>query len=200
MKVGVLGGTFDPVHLGHIAMAEEARKALALDEVVLVPAGRPVYKSAGEVAPASDRLEMLRLASAGRPYLKISTMELDRPGPSYTVDTLSTMKQQYGSKAGLYFILGWDSLAQFGGWRGPDKIIKMCILVAVPRPGFTRPDAEALEKVVPGIKDKLIYLDRPEMDIGATVIRKMASSGRSIDRFVAAPVAAYIKEHKLYSE
>ena len=198
MKIGVLGGTFDPVHLGHLAMAEEAWQALGLAEVVLIPSGQPVYKSDRKIAPAADRLEMLRLAAAGRPYLEVSTIETDRPGASYTVDTLTALKMSYGSRAELYFILGWDSLAQLGGWRQPRRLVSLCLLVAVPRPGFPRPDIKTMEKQVPGISEKLIFLDKPEMAVSATEIRKKASLGRSLEGLVPAPVADYIKKHGLY--
>jgi nicotinate-nucleotide adenylyltransferase len=200
LKIGVLGGTFDPVHRGHLAMAEEARRALGLDEVMLVPAGRPPYKSAGKIASAADRLEMLRLATAGRPYLKVSTMEIERPGPSYTVDTIAALKKQYGNKAGIYFILGGDSLSQFPTWREPDKIIAMCYLVAVPRPGCPRPDVKTLEKDVPGISKKLIFLEKPRLDISATVIRETASRGESIAKYIPGPVADYIRKNQLYAK
>jgi len=198
VKIGVLGGTFDPVHLGHLAMAEEAWQALGLAEVVLIPSGQPVYKSDRKIAPALDRLEMLRLASAGRPYLEVSTIETDRPGASYTVDTLAAIKMSYGSRAELYFILGWDSLAQLGGWRQPRRLVSLCLLVAVPRPGFPRPDIKTMEKQVPGISEKLIFLDKPEMAVSATEIRKKASLGKSLEGLVPAPVADYIKKHGLY--
>ena len=198
MKIGVLGGTFDPVHLGHIAMAEEAQKVLGLEEVILVPAGQPVYKSDRKIAPPEDRLKMLQLAAKGKPYLKVSTIEIERPGPSYTIDTIVELKKQYGVVAEIYFILGWDSLGQIGEWRKPERIVAMCYLVVVPRPGWPQPVVDALEKEVPGIAGKLIFLEKPRLDISATAIRKMAGSGESIDRLVPAPVAAYIKKQQLY--
>jgi nicotinate-nucleotide adenylyltransferase len=200
MKVGVLGGTFDPVHLAHLGMAQEARNALELDEVIIVPAGQPVFKSSDRVTPAALRLEMLRLALVGRPYLKISRIEIERQGPSYTVDTLSVLKKQYGPGAELYFILGWDSLAQLPVWREPQRIIAMCRLVVVPRPGFPRPAVEALEEKLPGIIQKVTFLDRPNLDISATKIREKVRKGESIDGLVPGPVAAYIKKQKLYLE
>jgi nicotinate-nucleotide adenylyltransferase len=198
MKIGVLGGTFDPVHLAHLSMAEEARKALHLAEVIIVPAGRPVMKPGNRVTPAARRLEMLRLALAGRPYLKISRIEIERPGPSYTVDTLDALKKQYGPGVELYFILGWDSLAQLPGWREPQRIIAMCHLVAVPRPGFPRPGLQALEEKLPGISRKVTFLDRPNLDISATIIREKVRRGEAIDNLVPGPVAEYIKKHRLY--
>jgi len=200
MKIGVLGGTFDPVHLAHISMAEEARKALDLAEVIVVPAGQPITKPGDRVTPAGQRIEMLRLALTGKPYLKISYMEIERPGPSYTVDTVDALRKRYGNKAELYFILGWDSLAQMPGWREPGRIVAMCHLVAVPRPGWPRPGLEALDEKLPGISQKVTFLDRPNLDISATMIREKVSKGEAIDSLVPGLVAEYIKKHKLYVE
>jgi nicotinate-nucleotide adenylyltransferase len=198
VKIGVLGGTFDPIHLGHIEMAEEARKTLDLAEVIFVPAGQPVGKTGGSVTPATLRVEMLRLALIGRPHFKISCLEVERPGPSYTVATLDAIKQRYGGKADIYFILGWDSLAQLPDWREPVRIIAMCHLVAVPRPGYPRPAVRALEKRLPGISRKLVFLDKPNLDISATIIREKAARREAIDQLVPGLVADYIKKHRLY--
>lgn len=198
VKIGVLGGTFDPVHLGHIGMADEARKALDLVEVIFVPAGQPVGKSARRVTPAGQRIEMLRLAIIGRPYLKISYMEIERPGPSYTVDTLDAIGKRYGGKAEIYFILGWDSLAQLPAWHEPERIAGLCTLVAVPRPGYPRPDLKALGKKIPGIAKKVIFLKNPQLDISSTTIREKTARREAIEGLVPGLVAEYIKKHRLY--
>jgi len=200
LKIGVLGGTFDPVHLGHIMMAEEAKAALDLAEVLLVPAGQPMSKTSDTVTPAQHRLEMLRLAAAGSPYLKVSPIEIERKGPSYTVDTIAEMKKTYGKNDEIYFILGWDSLAQLPDWHEPSRLINTCFLVAVPRPGWSRPGIKALEGVLPGISKKVIFLDRPKVDISATAIRELAAKGESIDHLVPKTVAEYIKKNKLYKQ
>jgi nicotinate-nucleotide adenylyltransferase len=198
MKKGVLGGTFDPVHLGHLAVAEEVKRTLGLEEMMLVIAGQPVLKSHYEVTPAEQRLEMLRLAVSDRPDLEVSTIEMGRPGPSYTVDTLDELKRRNGKNDEIYFVLGWDSLSHLTEWYQPSRIIERCYLVAVPRPGYIRPSLEDLEKKLPGISRKVILLDRPLIDISASVIREMVAQGQSIDRLVPGPVAAYIEKHKLY--
>ncbi len=199
MKTGVLGGTFDPVHRGHIMMAEEARDALSLSEVLLVPAGQPMLKVNDRITSAEHRLAMLRLAVAGRQNLKVSTMEIERPGPSFTVDTVAGLSEQHGGRDEIYFILGWDSLEQFPEWRDPARLIGMCFLAAMPRPGWPRPDLEALEADVPGISERVVFLEKPQVDISASAIREMAARGESIDHLVPGPVADYIKEHKLYT-
>ncbi len=198
VKIGVLGGTFDPVHLGHIAMADAARKALDLAEVIFVPAGQPVGKTARGVTPAAQRIEMLRLALIGKPYFKISYMEIERPGPSYTVDTLDAIGKRYGGRAGIFFILGWDSLAQLPAWHQPERIAGLCTIVAVPRPGYPRPDLKLLGKKVPGISKKVILLDKPQLDIRSTTIREKTARRESIEGLVPGLVAEYIKKHRLY--
>ena len=199
MKIGVLGGTFDPVHIGHLMMAEEARASLNLAEILLVPAGQPLLKLDYPVTPAEHRLQMLRLAIAGRPHFKVSTVEIERPGPSYTVGTIAELRVQYGSEDEIFFILGWDSFAQLPGWREPSRLIKMCYLVAVPRPGFQRPDLKALEDLIPGISERVLLMDKPQIDISASAIRVLAAQGLPLRHLVPDPVEEYIRQHKLYS-
>jgi nicotinate-nucleotide adenylyltransferase len=198
-RIGVLGGTFDPVHLGHIMIAEEAKAALDLAEVLLVAAGQPMSRSNETVTPARHRLEMLRLAAEGKPDLKISTMEIERKGPSYTVDTITEMKKIYKRDDEIYFILGWDSLAQLPDWHEPSRLLNSCFLVAVPRPGWSRPNLKTMEGVLPGISKKVIFLDRPRVDISATVIRELAAKGEPIGHLVPGKVAEYIKKNRLYT-
>jgi nicotinate-nucleotide adenylyltransferase len=198
MKIGVFGGTFDPVHLGHIGVAEEARDALGLEEVILMPAGQPMFKVSQPVTTAEHRLNMLRLAVASRRGLAVSSIEIERPGPTFTIDTITMLRHKYGAKAEIDFILGWDSLAQLPDWREPARLMEMCRLVAVPRPGCPRPDLKALERDIPGISEKVIFLKKPYLDISATAVREMVGRRESIDHLVPGPVAEYIKKHKLY--
>lgn len=198
MNTGVLGGTFDPVHNGHIMLAEEARARLNLAEVLFVPAGQPWLKGDSPISAAEHRVQMVRLAIAARPYFRLSTVEIERAGPSYTVETITELQAQRGAGDELFFILGWDSLAQLPQWREPSRLITICRLVAIPRPGYPRPDLNSLEAVIPGLSRRLILLDKPEVDIGATEIRNRVAHGLSIDHLVPEPVDAYIKRHKLY--
>jgi nicotinate-nucleotide adenylyltransferase len=198
MKIGVLGGTFDPVHLGHLEIAEEARHTLNLSEIMMVPSGQPPFKPGYMITPAEPRLQMLRLAVADRPHLRASAMEIERPGPSYTVDTIAELRRQYGREDEIHFILGWDSLEQLAGWREPSRLITMCYLVAVPRPGWPPPDLEDLEAGVPGISQRVVLLEKPQIDISSSAIREMVARGAPIDHLVPGPVAEYIREHKLY--
>jgi nicotinate-nucleotide adenylyltransferase len=199
VNLGVLGGTFDPVHRGHLMMAEEARRELDLAEVLMVPAGRPMSKTGHRVTAARHRLAMLRLAlrPAARPWLKLSTVEIERPGPSYTVDTIAALK---ASNTGddIYFILGWDSLEQIPTWREPDRLVSLCRLAAVPRPGQARPNLAALERAVPGISRRIVFVERPCVDISASDIRERVGRGEPIGELVPNGVAAYIEKHNLY--
>ncbi len=198
MKIGVLGGTFDPIHKAHIMVAEETRTRLNLAEVLFMPAGQPWLKEDRPILPAEHRLQMIRLAIANQPCFKLSTMEIDRAGPSYTVDTITELQSKLGVGDGLFFILGWDNLAQLSRWKEPSRLIKMCHLVAVPRPGYSLPDLNALEVVIPGLSRRLILLDKPNIDMDATTIRNRVAQGLSIRHLVPEPVDKYIRQHKLY--
>jgi nicotinate-nucleotide adenylyltransferase len=198
MKIGVLGGTFDPIHNGHLAIAEKARAQLNLAQVLFVPAGRPRLRKTAPVASPEQRVQMVRLALADKPYFKVSTIEVERRGHSHMVDTIAELRKQFGSKDELFFILGWDSLAELPRWIEPSRLIKMCRLVAVPRPGYNQPDLKTLETDIPGLSWRVILLDEPRIDISATEIRSRVSRGLSITHLVPALVDEYIKQHKLY--
>ena len=198
MKLGVLGGTFDPIHNGHMAVADEVRKRLELDEILFIPTGQPWLKAEKPLTEAKYRTEMVRLAIADRSYYKLSTMEIDREGPSYTVDTMAELKNQCGNGSDLFFILGWDSLAELPEWREPGRIIRLCRLVAVPRPGYKRPDLKMLEKNIPGLTERVTVLDKPKVDISASDIRERVGRGQAIGGLVPEAVKRYIREKGLY--
>ena len=198
MKVGILGGTFNPVHNGHIVVAEETLAHLGLEEVIFVPAGQPWMKDDSPVLEAEHRVQMIRLAIASYPRFKLSTIEIERAGPSYTVDTMIELQAQPGDGRELFFILGWDSLEQLPQWQQVDRLIQLCHLVAVPRPGYSAPDLPALEAAVPGLSKRLLLLDRPEIDISASEIRSRVAGGLSIDHMVPPSVEKYIRANNLY--
>jgi len=200
MNIAVLGGTFDPVHNGHLIVAEEAMCRLNLARVLFIPAGQPRLKDAAPLASAEDRLNMVRLAIAGNPGYGLSDIELGRPGPSYTVDTIAELKARDYPADELYFIIGWDCLAEFPRWRQPSRLINLCRLAAVPRVGCDPPDLGALEAAIPGIKDRVVMLDEPRVDISASDIRGRVAAGRGIADLVPAAVAEYIRERGLYRE
>jgi len=198
MNIGVLGGTFDPVHMGHLIIAEEVRARLDLAEVLFVPAGQPLLKLNNAISPAQHRVEMVRLAIADEPSFKLSTREVERAGPSYTVDTMAELGSQIGTEDKLFFILGWDNLIQLPQWHEPSRLVKLCRLVPVPRVGHPSPDLDSLEAAVPGLSQSLIMLDTPQIEISSSEIRDRVARGLSIHQLVPEPVERYIKEHRLY--
>ena len=198
MRVGIFGGTFDPIHLGHLAVARSIQSSLGLDNVVFVPAGQPWLKADTPVSRVEDRVQMLRLALARRRALELSTIEADRPGPSYTVDTMETLQRQLGSDADFFFLLGSDALMDIAKWKEPQRLIQLCQLVAFARPGFGLPTMEALEAAVPGISMRVVFAEVPQVNIRATDIRRRIVEGRCIQRLVPRAVERYILEHGLY--
>ena len=197
MDIGVLGGTFDPVHMGHLVIAEEARTRLGLGEVLFVPAGQPWLKQDRDITPAVHRVEMVRRAIADNPYFKLSTLEIERAGPSYTIDTLTMLRKQLGSKASLFFILGRDTLAELPLWKEPQKVVQLCKLVVPPRIGSK--DLKHLEKAIPGLLDRVIQLDMPVIGISSSGIRQRLAQGLPIRYLVPPEVEKYITEQRIYT-
>jgi nicotinate-nucleotide adenylyltransferase len=199
MNIGVLGGTFDPIHCGHLSLAEEARARLELAEVLFVPANQLWLKVNTNISAPAHRVEMVRLAIADKPYFQLSTVEIERAGFSYTVDTIAELQAQFGAGNNLFFIVGWDSLAEIPHWRESARLIRMCYLVAAPRPGHPRPDLNYLESLVPGISQRVTVMDKPQIEISSSDIRSRVARGLSISHLVPKPVERYIKQHKLYT-
>jgi nicotinate-nucleotide adenylyltransferase len=198
MSLGVLGGTFDPVHLGHLALAEEAWRQLKLEEVLFIPAGRPYFKATEGVSPAADRLKMLELALSGHLHFQISLLEIERKGPSYAFDTITQLKKQYGEKTEIFFMMGWDSVMALPLWQKPQELLRLCRIVAAPRPGYPPPDVTSLEKDLPGISHRVIVMSGPHINISSSDIRRRVREGLPFEDLVPAEVGAYIKERSLY--
>ena len=198
VKIGVLGGTFDPIHNGHLGIAESACQELGLAQVLFVPARDPWLKGNRGIAPSLHRVEMVKLAILADPRYNISYVDLERDGPSYTVDTLSDLTSEFGSSADLYFILGMDALAGLLDWREPGRVVKMCHLVVAKRSGVDSIDLKALQKRLPGISEKVIVIDNDLYDINSTEIRRCIAAGRSISGLVPDAVARYVREKGLY--
>ncbi len=198
MNVGILGGTFDPVHSGHLILAEVAREQLNLNEVLFIPAGQPWLKVERTITPAEHRLRMLRLALDDTPYFRTSEMEIKRSGPTYTIDTIKALKERLSAEDELFFILGQDNLMQLPQWQDAPELIKLCYLVAAPRPGVKKPDLKALEAEIPGIRQRVMLMKEPLVNISATDIRARVTRGLSVRHLVPEPVNRYIKEHRLY--
>jgi nicotinate-nucleotide adenylyltransferase len=199
MKIGLLGGTFDPIHMGHLVIAEEVRLKLALDEVLFIPAGQPWLKSERRVAPGEHRLEMLKLAIGSNPHFKVSTIELERPSASYSVDTVLALKDELGAEVELYFIAGFDALAELPIWKEPSRLLELCQIVAVRRPGYAELDWRSLEQAIPGVSSRVVVVDVPQIDISSTQIRERAAEGLSIRYLVPEAVEGYILKHRLYT-
>lgn len=198
MKIGVLGGTFDPVHIGHIVIAEAARQELGLLRVIFVTAGDPWLKGRRCIATGEQRLAMTELAIAKNLSFSAASIDLDRTGPSYTVDTLNELKSELGADAELYFILGMDALDGFPEWKEPARIISICRLVAARRPGYIDIDMKKLERELPGISKHITILNNPLSDISSSAIRGRVASGLSITGLVPDVVERYIAEKGLY--
>ena len=196
-RIGLLGGTFDPIHLGHLIVAEEARTRLSLDRLLLVPSRHPWRKAGREIAHEADRLAMVRLAVEGNPGFEVSMVDLDRAGPSYSVDTVSDVRATLSPEAELYFILGYDALMDLPHWHAPDELARITRLVTVIRPGYAL-DWSPLEQAIPQARETVTLLETPEIGISSTEVRQRVAAGRSIRYWVPDLVAEYIQQQGLY--
>ncbi len=199
--VGLMGGTFDPVHYGHLVIAEEVCASLDLAEMVFVPAGEPPHKQGEVVTEARHRIAMLELAIASNPHFAISRVDVERPGPSYTVETLRLLREQWGMQTLIYFVIGWDSLEELPTWYNPGGILEqLAYLVAVHRPRHEEQPGyrEQLEKRLPELKHRLLTMPAPQLDISATDLRQRVAEGRPIKYQTPEAVEAYIAQHGLY--
>ena len=199
-KIGVLGGTFDPIHLGHLIVAEDIREKLGLREVLFIPAGRPWLKLKEEkhVSAVEHRLAMVRLAVASNRYFKVSTIELDRSGPTYSIDTVLELKSGLGAGAEIYFIVGPDALSKLPEWKDPERLLESCQVVAIGRPNNAKTDLRVLDSSLPGASQRIKSVDVPQIDISSTDIRKRVAQGLSIRYLVPETVEKYIQKQKLY--
>jgi len=197
MEVGIIGGTFDPIHIGHLIAAEQARTALELDKVIFIPAGQPWLKINNGITPASQRAEMVKLAIASNPHFELCSIELERQGASYTIDTIIELRQKSDIRM-PYFILGQDSINSLPTWKEPMELLKICRLAVVPRSGLGKLDLCQLEKYIEGIKQNVVALNMPTIEISSSDIRNRVSKGQSIRYLVQPDVEQYIKTHKLY--
>ena len=202
-RVGVFGGTFDPVHYGHLVVAEEVYAALHLAEMVFVPARQPPHKTREVITAPEHRLAMLELAIASNPHFTISLVDLDRAGPSYTVDTLRLLRKQWGEEIAIYFVIGGDSLEDLLSWHDPTGILEQLThLVAVRRPGYNESEAyyDRLEARLPGIKQRLLVVEAPQFEISATGLRLRVAEGRPIKYQTPESVESYIIQYGLYRQ
>lgn len=197
-SVGILGGTFDPIHHGHLVIAEEAREALGLERVLLVPAATPPHKPDRPLTSPEHRLAMTELAIAGNPAFSVSAIEVERDGTSYTVDTLEALAREGITEP--WFILSAEALAEFPSWHRPDRILELCRLAVVPRSGHEMLDAAWVREHFPGREARLRFLPGPLLPISGSVVRRRAAAGRSVRYLVPDAVAGYIADHALYTD
>lgn len=197
MKLGILGGTFDPPHLGHLILAQATADHLGLDQVLFAPAGIQPLKRDRPTSAAAHRVAMVEAALADNPRFALSRVDVDHPGLSYTVDTLDRLRAAWGPDAAFWFIVGLDSLANLRAWRDPAGILARTRLAAAPRPGVTL-DLPALTAALPRLPAQLDWVPAPLIEISASDLRARAAAGHSLRYFVPDAVAAYIAAHRLY--
>lgn len=196
-RIGILGGTFDPIHIGHLILAEEAWFQLQLDRVYLAPAGDPPHKAGRQLAPVRDRLCMAELATAESDHVIISRVDADRPGPHYTSDMVRLVQAEAGPNTEIYFLMGMDSLRDLPTWHEAAWLVEHARLVALSRHDVEL-NWDALETALPGVRGRVIILDMPELEIASHVIQQRVRNGQPIRHMVPRAVEAYIQKHTLY--
>lgn len=200
VRIGVFGGTFDPIHYGHLIAAQEVLWALNLERVLFAPAGLPPHKRQLVISPIEQRIAMVELAIGGNPAFGLSRVDADRPGPAYTVDTALLLQQQLGPAAELSFIIGLDSLNEILTWREPQRLISLVDLAVVTRPGYAVPDMGDLERILPGVSQRVRLVDMPEIGISASDLRRRVAAGQPIKYQVPELVERYIYQNGLYAQ
>jgi nicotinate-nucleotide adenylyltransferase len=198
MNIGIMGGTFDPIHIGHLIVAEQVLSSLELEKVIFIPAGEPWMKADRQITAAQHRVEMVRLAIASNPFFELSTIEIEHPGWTYTVDTLEQLSKDLDNGTRLFLLIGWDGLKNMPKWRAPYRISKIATLVTFPRPGVPEPDISLLEKSMPALSERMIRLNGPYIGISSTDIRERLSVGKSVRYLVPSEVGRYIVDQGLY--
>ena len=200
--LGIMGGTFDPIHLGHLAAADEAREVLGLERIVFVPAGIPPHKADQRVSPSAHRLAMVEAAIADNAAFEVSRIDIDRAGPSFTVDTVELIADQEraaGREPNLTFILSVETLRELPTWHEPERLLERCRLAVMPREGYPAPGRDWLSEHFPGREDRVVSLGGARLEISSSAIRARVARGRSIRYLVPVAVAAYIGERHLYT-
>jgi nicotinate-nucleotide adenylyltransferase len=220
MKLGLFGGSFNPVHNGHMAIARQTREALGLDRILFIPTSQPPHKPDGSLAPAQDRYEMVRLAIVSDPTLAISDVEIRRPGKSYSIDTVRQLQQEYGAQTQLFFLIGLDAFLDFPSWRDPQTLLELCSFVVLSRPGLSFRSLSTVARLppipYPSLADldagrisrieapigtqRLTCLKLPPSPISASEIRSRIRQGLPVANLLPPLVESYILQHHLYQE
>ncbi len=198
-KIGIFGGTFDPIHMGHMIVAETIMDEFGLDQVVFIPAAVPPHKLGRQISPARDRYMMTMLATCSNPRFQVSDMEMHRQGPSYSRDTLAQLIEKHGADAEFYFVVGADSVVSLHTWNRIDELLGMCHFIGASRPGCM-PDMSKIQERFGPLAEKIHCLETPELEISSTEIRKRVRQGKTIRYIVPEAVEQYIYKEKLYLE
>lgn len=199
VRIGIMGGTFDPIHIGHLACAEQAREAFGLDAVIFVPTGIPAFKRDKKVTPGRVRLEMCRMAVASNPHFDVSDIEVARDGVTYTVDTLKLLRSYYPENVEFYFITGADAVCSILKWRASEAIAQLAHIIAVTRPGYALSD-EQRRVIEEHGNFQIDYLETTELSISSTDLRERVREGKSIRYLTMQCVFDFIEEQGLYCE
>ena len=197
-RLGIMGGTFDPIHYGHLVTAEQAREAAGLDLVLFMPAGSPAFKQGARVTAPEDRYAMTLLATAANPAFDASRFEIDRPGITYTVDTLEALRARYPENVRLFFITGADAILDIVSWHNARRIASLAALIAATRPGYDIEEAQA-RIAASGIDFDVRYIEIPALAISSTNIRERVAAGKSIRYLMPETVRGYIAKNGLYN-
>jgi nicotinate-nucleotide adenylyltransferase len=197
-RIGILGGTFDPPHVGHLWLASLAADAMRLDRVLFMPAAQPPHKLRRRMSSATDRLLMTRVAIGVDPLFELSAIEMERPGPSYTIDSVRQLLTAYGDGVQLYLIMAADSLEQIDTWRQPDELLDLIEWIVGPRPGVALPDRDFLRARCGARAERIHLLDGPSLDVSASEIRRRVAAGRVIRYLVPRSVEELIVDRGLY--
>ncbi|QJW46442.1 nicotinate-nucleotide adenylyltransferase [bacterium BFN5] len=197
-KIGIMGGTFDPIHIGHLVTAEAVRIEYSLDKVIFIPAANPPHKQELQVTPAMHRYIMTVMATYSNPYFYVSDIELERPGLSYTFDTVSALIDQFGAKTDFYFITGADAIQDLPTWENVDELLNLCHFIAATRPGCISTLDNVIRHFGPKGRKRIHRLATPELEISSTDIRERVKNGRSIKYIVPESVESYILKESLY--
>lgn len=200
-RLGIMGGTFDPIHYGHLVTAECARHEFCLDRVVFVPSARPPHKKAGQVTDADHRYRMTLLAVDANPAFEVSRIEIDRQGYSFTIDTVREFRRLYGEKTEIFFITGADAILEIMNWKSASRLIELCSFIAATRPGF---DLTELSRLFSGLPreygEKIHPMEVPALAISSTDIRRRVREGRPIKYLLPDLVELYLRKHCLYDK
>jgi len=198
-RIGISGGTFDPIHYGHMIIAEQIRESLELDKVIFIPSGLTPHKDITKVTPAEHRFNMVRAAVQTNSFFEVSRIEIEREGYTYTIDTVRQLNEIYGETARLFFIIGADVIPELLTWKDYEKLFKLCEFIAVLRPGFKKDDImKEVEYLRSTYLAKIHIVDAPLIDISSTIIREKVKAGKSIKYLVPESVESYIIKNKLY--